>query len=127
MGGFAEWLFLVERSLVDPEVLDSYKRAFQHGLEALIQRTQDPELRQTVENMRRCPVRGKDGRCSRFADYILGALIRNGCHHQYNLEDCLQRIVFRMLSPVGENRQEPADDIRLRRDPTVRPAPWEPA
>ena len=36
MGGFAEWLFLVERSLVDAEVLDSYEREFQHGLEALI-------------------------------------------------------------------------------------------
>ena len=103
MGGFAEWLFLVERSLVDPEVLDSYERAFQHGLEALIRRTQDPELRQTFEGMRSCPVQGRDGRCSRFTDYILGALLRNGCHYEYDIEDALQRIVFRMLSPVGES------------------------
>ena len=39
MGGFAEWLFLVERSLDDPAVLDSYELAFQQGLETLIRRT----------------------------------------------------------------------------------------
>jgi hypothetical protein len=100
--GFREWLLLVERSLVDPGVLDSYERAFQQGLEALIQRTQDPDLRRTFEGMRRCPVQGRDKRCSRFVDYVLGALIRNGCHHQYDIEDSLQRICFRMLSPVGE-------------------------
>src|SRR5208283_1419386 len=103
MGGFAEWLFLVERSLVDPEVLDSYELAFQHGLEALIRRTRDLELRQTFEGMRRCPVQGRNGRCNRFTDYILGALLRNGCHYEYDIEDALQRIVFRMLSPVGES------------------------
>ena len=103
---FAEWLFLLERSLVDPAVLDSYEGAFQHGLEALIQRTQDPELRRTFEGMRSCPVRSRDGRCARFVDYVLGALIRNGCHHQYDLEDSLQRIVFRMLSPVGETGKQ---------------------
>ncbi len=83
MGGFAEWLFLVERSLVDPEVLDSYEQAFQQGLEGLIQRTRDPALRRTFEDMRSCPVRGKNGGCSRFIDYVLGALLRNGCHYQY--------------------------------------------
>jgi hypothetical protein len=52
--------------------------------------------------MRRCPIRNKAGGCSRFTDYIVGALLRNGCHHQYDLEDALQRFVFRLLSPVGE-------------------------
>jgi hypothetical protein len=103
MGRFAEWLLLVEQSLVDPAVLDSYEQAFQQGLEALIQRTHDPELRQTFEGMRGCPVQGRDKRCSRFVDYILGALMRSGCHHEYDVEDALQRIVFRMLSPVGES------------------------
>ena len=101
--GSGSGLFLVERSLVDPAVLDSYERAFQQGLEALIQRTRDPELRRTFEGMRSCPVRDRGGRCNRFADYILGALVRNGCHHEYDIEDALQRIVFRMLSPVGES------------------------
>jgi len=31
--GVREWILLVERSLVDPAVLDSYERAFQQGLE----------------------------------------------------------------------------------------------
>jgi hypothetical protein len=104
--GFREWLLLVERSLVDPLVLDSYEQAFQHGLEALIQRTQDPDLRRTFEEMRRCPVRTTTGGCNRFTDYILGALMRSGCHHEYDVEDALQRIVFRMLSPVGESGRQ---------------------
>ena len=33
---------------------------------------------------------------------MLGALIRHGINQQYDLEDALQRIVFWMLSPVGE-------------------------
>ncbi len=87
-------------------MLESYERAFGQGLESLIRRTRDPELRRTFEGMRSCPVRGRDGRCNRFVDYILGALLRNGCHYQYELEDCLQRICFRMLSPVGETGKQ---------------------
>ena len=52
--------------------------------------------------MRFCPVQDRNGRCSRFVDYMLGALIRHGINQQYDLEDALQRIVFWMLSPVGE-------------------------
>ena len=92
MVGFAAWLSLDERSLVSPAVLDSYERAFQQGLEALIRRTPDPQLRQAFENMRQF----------RFAAYIVGALVRHGIHQQYDIDDSLQRIVFRMLSPVGE-------------------------
>ena len=99
---FSEWLLEEERSLVDPYVLDSYERAFMQQLEALIGRTRDPALRQAFERMRFCPVQDRNGRCNRFADYILGALIRHGINQQYDLEDALQRIVFWMLSPVGE-------------------------
>ncbi len=102
MIGFADWLILEERSYFDPDVLDSYEQAFQQGLESLIQRTKDPELRRTFEGMQQCPVKNQSGRCSRFVDYIVGALMKNGCHHQYDVEDCLQRIIFRMLSPIGE-------------------------
>ena len=52
--------------------------------------------------MKFCPVQDRNGRCSRFIDYVLGALIRHGINQQYDLEDALQRIVFWMLSPVGE-------------------------
>jgi hypothetical protein len=37
-----------------------------------------------------------------FANYIVGSLARHGTQQQYDIEDSLQRIVFRMLSPVGE-------------------------
>ena len=100
---FAEWLLSEERSLVDLGVLNSYERAFQQQLGNLIGRTQNPELRQTFQDMQHCPVRNRSGRCSRFIDCIVGALIRHGCHQQYDLEDSIQRIVFRMLSSVGES------------------------
>jgi hypothetical protein len=99
---FGDWLLEEERSLVDPHVLDGYERLFQQQLEALIQRTRDPALRQAFENMRFCPVQTGQGRCCRFIDYVLGTLIRHGVTQQYDLEDALQRIVFWMLSPVGE-------------------------
>jgi hypothetical protein len=102
MVSFSQWLLQEERRLVDPYVLDAYERAFQQQLEALIQRTKDPALRQEFEKMRLCPVQDRNGRCSRFADYNLGALIRHGISQQYDLEDALQRVVFWMLSPVGE-------------------------
>jgi hypothetical protein len=89
---FAEWLSFEERTLVATAVLASYERTFQQGLEALIQRTPHLQLRQAFEQMRQF----------RFTSYILGALVRHGIHQQYDVEDCLQRIVFRMLSPVGE-------------------------
>ena len=92
MVSFWEWLQLDERTLVDPAVVASYEKAFQQGLEGLIQRTRDPALRQALEAMR----------TFRFCNYILGALIRNGIPEKYDTEDSLQRIVFRMLSPVGE-------------------------
>ena len=103
MLGFAEWLFEEERSLVDPAVLNSYEQAFQRELANLTARTRNPELRQAFQGMQRCPLRNRDGRCFRFVDYIVGSLVRHGCFQQYDLEDSLQRIVFRMLSPVGES------------------------
>ena len=99
---FSDWLLQEERSLVDPHVLDGYERAFQQQLEALIGRTKDPALRQEFERMRFCPVQDRNGRCTRFVDYIVGALIRHGITQQYDVEDSLQRIAFWMLSPVGE-------------------------
>ena len=62
---FGDWLLEEERSLVDPHVLDGYERLFQQQLEALIQRTRDPALRQAFEKMRFCPVQDRNGRCCR--------------------------------------------------------------
>ena len=102
MVAFRDWLVLEERSLVDPRVLNSYEQAFRQRLEGLIQRTKDPALRRAFEDMRQCPIKNMDGRCSRFVDYIMSALVKHGCHHQYDIEGSLQRIIFKMLGKVGE-------------------------
>ena len=99
---FSEWLIQEGRSLLDPYILDQYERAFQQQLEGLIGRTKDHALRQEFERMRVCPVQDRNGRCCRFIDYVLGTLIRHGVTQQFDLEDALQRIMFWMLSPVGE-------------------------
>ncbi len=102
MIAFRDWLFLEERSLVDPSVLDSYEKAFQQRLEDLIRRTKAPDLRRAFEDMRQCPIKSMDGRCSRFVDYIVSALVKQGCHRQYDIEGALQRIVFKMIGDKGE-------------------------
>jgi hypothetical protein len=102
MWRFSEWLLAEERSLVDPSVLDSYEQAFEQKLEELIQRTKAPDLRQAFEAMRSCPIKSMDGRCSRFVDYIMAALVKSGCHKTYEIEGSLQRIVFKMIGKTGE-------------------------
>ena len=99
---FAEWFLAEERSLVDPSILNSYEKAFQQRLEGLIHGTKAPDLRRAFEDMRQCPIRSMNGRCSRFTDYIMAALVKQGCHHQYDVEGSLQRIAFKMLGAVGE-------------------------
>ena len=111
---FSEWLFQEVRSLIDPHVLDGYERLFQQQLEGLIGRTKDPALRHEFEKMRACPVQDRNGRCCRFIDYVLGALIRHGVQMQFDLEDALQRIMFWMLSPVGERGLPKKIVVRLR-------------
>ena len=75
---------------------------FSNSLRGLSERTKNPALRQEFEKMRTCPVRDGQGRCSRFVDYVVGALIRHGVHMQFDLDDAFQRVMFWMLSPVGE-------------------------
>ena len=99
---FCEWLIQEERQIVDRAVVQSYDRAFQSGLEGLIQRTKDPVLRTTFERMRSCPIKTSSG-CTGFTDYLLGALIRHNCHRKFDPEQALNYMAFRLLSPVGEN------------------------
>lgn len=101
MVAFREWLVVEERQAVDSAVLAGYDHAFDTELEALIQRTHNPQLRRALEGMRGCPVRTKTGRCTGWADYILGSLLRH-CPKKVDLEQGLNYIAFRMLSPVGE-------------------------
>jgi hypothetical protein len=102
MIAFRDWLIVEERSLVDPSVLNSYEKAFQQRLEELIRQTQAPDLRRAFEDMRQCPIKNMQGRCSRWVDYIMSALVKQGCHHQYDIEGSLQRIIFKMLGDKGE-------------------------
>jgi hypothetical protein len=104
MVAFREWLLWEERQVVDPAVLAGYDYAFNAELEKLIQRTRNLPLRRTLEGMRDCPVRTKSGRCTGWADYILGGLLRH-CPKKVDPEQGLNHIAFRMLSSVGEGGQ----------------------
>ena len=101
MVAFANWLFLVEREIIDRAVVAGYDHAFSVGLEGLIQRTRDPVLRAAFERMRNCNIKTSSG-CTSFANYIVGALIRHNIHRQSDPEQALNYMAFRMLSPIGE-------------------------
>lgn len=86
--------------------MQGYEQAFKAALRAVIQRTKDPNLRATFEKMIDCPISTKSG-CRSFTDYILAALIKNGVHHQYDMEAALQYVVEKMLldrTDAGEPR-----------------------
>src|SRR5262249_54671799 len=44
-----------------------------------------------------CPLQDSRGNCRTFTDFIMGALIRNGIHHRYDIEAALQYILEKML------------------------------
>ena len=89
---FQDWLLAEERLAVEPSVLASYDRAFDSELERAIRRcAKNPPLRRSLEAMRG----------TQWASYILGALLRH-CPRKVELEDALNYIAFRMLSPVSE-------------------------
>ncbi len=103
MVAFREWLFHVEREIIDRAVIAGYDRAFQQGLDELIQRTKDPVLKATFERMRDCNIKTSSGSCISFANYLVGALIRNNIHRHSDPEQALNYMAFRLLSPVGES------------------------
>jgi hypothetical protein len=92
---FRQFLLILERTLVDPAVVQSYEREFQRQLDALIQRTADPALRNTFASMKSFS----------FVNYIVGSLFRHGCTYRCDPEEALQYIAMNMLSPVGERGQ----------------------
>ncbi len=103
MVAFRAWLFLVEREIIDRAVIAGYDQAFRHGLEELIQRTKDPVLKATFEKMRNCNIKSSSGSCISFANYLVGAIIRNNIHRHSDPEQALNYMAFRLLSPVGES------------------------
>ncbi len=99
---FRVFLLLQERQQVDPATLQSLEQGFHQALEKLIARTRDPVLRVEFEKMRSCPIRDARGRCNTFTDYLLGTLIRRGCHG-VDYEDAMQYAFIQLASPVNLN------------------------
>lgn len=97
---FREWLLVQESARVDPSVVASYERGLQDGLNDLIARTRDPDLRTTLERMKRCPVRDQSGACRSFTDYITGTLIRNRCGLA-DPEESFSQVYRQLMSPVN--------------------------
>ena len=97
-------LFAEERQpLVPVSVLQSYDHEFRQGLSALIQRTQDPVLKQKFIQMVNCPVRDARGNCRGFSEYILSALIKNGIQNRYEIESALSYVAEKMLMPTSDS------------------------
>jgi hypothetical protein len=92
---FRDFILILERTLVDSAVLQSYEYEFQRQLDALIQRTTDPALRNAFASMKSFS----------FSTYIVGSLVRHGCIHRFDPEDALQYICTQMLSATGERGQ----------------------
>ena len=104
---------------IPPGVLRGYDAAFRDELRGVIQRTQNPMLRATLERMLDCPIVDSRGGCRTFSDYILSALIKNGIHQQYDIEAALAYIVEKMLMPVtdtGEPRLTVFNGFKERPD-----------
>ncbi len=101
MNTFWAWLIEESRQRIEPAVLAGYERAFKDELLRLIQRTADPVLRKKLVDMIDCPVRTASG-CRGFADYIYGALVKNGLDAEYDLDAALQYVVEKMLMDRSE-------------------------
>jgi hypothetical protein len=95
---FHAWLLLNEVRLDIPQgVLAGYEAALKDHLKALIRKTKDETLRSRFEEMLTCPIRDARGNCKSFVTYILGALIKNGIHERYDVEQTLNYIMEKML------------------------------
>jgi len=105
MQGFSSWLLITEakRVHVSPEVLQSYEYAFRQQLQKVIRRTRNPALRAEFQKMLDCPVRDRRGKCKSFTDYILGALVKNGIQHRFDIEAALSYVAEKMLMDTGEH------------------------
>src|SRR5438105_3211815 len=105
MRGFSEWLVVIESRRVDvsPDILQGYEYAFKEQLRRVIRRTRNPTLRAELEKMLECPVRDSRGNCKSFTDYILGAFVRSGIHHRFDIEAALAYVVEKMLMDTGAN------------------------
>lgn len=109
MHTFWQWLLTEDRyDYVPASILLGYDQAFKQALKGVIQRTKDPTLRATFEQMLNCPIMDQRGSCRTFSTYILDALIKNGIQQQYDMESALAYVFEKMMMPrtdTGEPRQ----------------------
>ena len=105
MDTFSVWAVFREASeqLVPPAILGGYDVEFKKALRSLIRRTKDPMLREKFQKMLNCPVVDSRGGCRGFSEYILSALVRQGLHYRWDIEDALSYVVSKMLLPRGES------------------------
>jgi hypothetical protein len=97
------WTWLESRQThIQPEVVASYEYAFKTELQRLIARTRDPALRDKFQEMLDCPIRNAQGQCVSFTDYILGALVKQGIHHRFDMEAALGYVFEKMMLPKTE-------------------------
>lgn len=98
MQTFWNWLLAERRQeLVPQEVLDGYEHGFRHALEQLMNKVQDPILRDKFRQMLDCPIKDAKGRCRSFTDYIVAALVRHGIHKEADVEDVLSYVYQTMM------------------------------
>jgi len=104
-GGFREWLVFLEarQEVIAPQIVHSYELGFQQGLDAVIARTKDGNLRREFEKMRDGIRTGKGTRG--FADYAVACMLRHGLARQFNLADCLAYIYEQLLGERKRNGQ----------------------
>lgn len=92
---------------VSPTVLQGYENEFRRQLDNLIQRTDDPQLRQQFEKMRDCPITDRQGRCRDFSEYIVSTLVRQGVHHRYDVEAALGYVLEKMFLDKSVTTSQP--------------------
>jgi hypothetical protein len=109
MQTFLQWVTLLSeerQKSVPPEVLRGYDLALRRELERMAKRIDDPEVRSKFASIIDCPIIDGRGSCRGFADYVLGALLRQGVQSRYDLEQCLQYVFEKMLMSKGDSGEE---------------------
>jgi hypothetical protein len=104
---FHQWLTEGRQYRIPPPILHGYEQEFRRQLLGVIERVNQPTLKAELERMVDCPIRDRRGHCRSFTDYIHAALIRNGIHHEYDVEAALQYVVEKMLLDRSEATGEP--------------------
>ena len=103
---FYEWLGQLSEDrnrTVAPEVLQSYDMEMRRQLQQMTTRIHDPHLRAQFLELLDCPLVDAKGRCRNFGDYVLGTLLKSGLDNRYDLEQVVQYIFDKMLTPRSDS------------------------